>query len=171
MRALTFFITLLIVSLGALAGEDEFRKLVTYTCDAKTDQLVVKYNGAYDESGEKLIESKGANSWEPGELRGWAPSDPRFASPKTIVRECTLSDGVYVLQVKPVPEDFRNVNGHCGAWETAFIQVFRGGQSLAEIQLDQSCYDESAPVVTKVVIHARQKNATITTTPANEFYK
>ena len=167
MRTLAF----LTVFIPMLALADEFHTLVRYSCDAKADQLVIEYHGAYNEAGEELMKSTGADAWSPGDLRGWPPSDPRFSAPKTIIRTCRLSDGDYVFRLKPVPEDFRNVTGRCGDWETGEVRVLKDGQNITDLQLDQSCYDPSAPVVTRVLIKPKQKAPAITKVAGDEFFR
>jgi hypothetical protein len=166
---LSYALVVLLIPLAAAA--DEFHTLVSYVCDVKGDQLVIEYKGAYNEAGEALIESKGENAWSPSHLRGLRPDHPTFSMPKTVIRSCGLSDGSYVFKLKPVPEDLRNVQGRCGDWETASFQVQRGQQTVAEVQFDQSCYDSTAPVVTKVIVKARQKAPDIKSVSSNAFYR
>lgn len=142
-----------------VASADEFHKLVRYTCDVKQTRLSLEYFGAYNENGEVLDKLKGKNAWSPGDLRGLQPNDPVFSSPKTVKRDCQLSDGIYLVEIKPVPEDFRNVIGQCGDWETVTVRVSKEGKTVLEQQFESGCNDEHSLVVTKIVFDAGKQPA------------
>lgn len=151
MRAIAFmlmFLSPLIVS------ADEFHTLVRYTCDAKQDRLTVEYLGAYNEAGEELDKFKGKDAWSPSDLRGLQPSDPVFSSAKTIKRDCRLSNGSYLLEIKPVPEDLSNIMGHCGDWETAWARLTKDKNTVFEQQFESSCDDVHSLVITKIEVEA-----------------
>lgn len=162
------FAAIYLISLDVSA--DEFHKIVSYFCDEKNNRLVVEYRGAYNEAGEELIAHKGDNAWNPADLRGWAPSDRRFSSPKTIRRNCKLSDTKYILEISPVPNDFRNVQGRCGDWETARVRILKHGKILVKTQLESDCYDTTTPVTTKIIVKTGQNRTEITRVSWDEFY-
>lgn len=162
------FAAIYLISLDVSA--DEFHKIVSYICDGKNDRLVVEYRGAYNEAGEELIAHKGDNAWNPADLRGWTPSDRRFSSSKTIRRNCQLSDAKYILKINPVPNDFRNIQGKCGDWETVRVNILKRGKSLIKSQFESDCYDTATPVITKIIVEAGQNRPRVTRVNWDEFY-
>lgn len=163
---------LVFVSLYPVASlADEFYTLVNFNCDEHADQLVVTHTGAYNEEGQALVANKGKYSWSPSELRGLPNNDKQFQLPKTIARSCRLSDGLYIFRLKPVPENFKNITGRCGDWETASIVILRNKHELVNVQLDQSCYDWNAPVITAIQVRAGAGKPIMSTKTPNEFFK
>ncbi|MHB1186182.1 hypothetical protein [Thiobacillus sp.] len=166
-----FLILIALALLPIKALADEFYTLVKYNCDQSGDRIIVTHIGAYDEEGKALISKKDQNSWDPGELRGMQPTDKRFGAPKTIIRTCRLSDGLYTFRLRAMPENFKNITGQCGDWETASVVVLRNDRELVHVQLDQSCYNWKAPVITSIQIHARQEKPILATKSADEFFR
>jgi hypothetical protein len=150
---------------------DEFYTLVKYKCDSKTNKITVTHQGAYNEQGKKLVANLQENAWAPFQLRATPGNNKVFSEPKTVIRQCQLVDGVYITKIKPVPEDLRNINGRCGDWETASIDISKNGINLVHLQLDQSCYDDKAPVITEITITAKNNTPIIRQKSSDEFYR
>lgn len=163
-------LTVALFAASSSACADEFYTFVRYRCNVQADQLIVEHFGAYDEVGKELASARAPDTWQPGQLRGMPPNDPVFASRKTVKRVCALSDGPYTFELKPVPENFRNIQGRCGAWETGQVTLRKAGTSILQVQLDSSCLDESAPVITRIVIKAQALPA-ITRVSQNAFFR
>src|SRR5512139_3391839 len=98
---------LLITSISAYA--DSFYVLVGYICDVKGDQLLLTYDGAYNEEGEDMMAKKRDTQWDPWSLVT-AKDDDHIGSLKTIRGTCRLSDGTYKVAITPSPGNF-NVQG------------------------------------------------------------
>jgi hypothetical protein len=86
-------------------------KIVRYECDAATDSINVRYEGAYNERGAQLKADAGANDFDPWDLV--ETSDGMITSTTTVTRECRLSDGEYVVEIKPAPGNYR-LTRECG---------------------------------------------------------
>jgi len=160
-------IVLLLVSLPASA--DSFYVLVGYVCDTKSDELLITYDGAYNEAGEAMMAKRTATQWDPWQLIV-AKDDDHIGSLVTVKRRCQLSDGTYKIEIVPSPGNF-NVQGRCGAWMTAGATVSKGKARVYTVdRFENDCHDMDSPIVTRVVIKPKREPA-ISTTSWAEFYK
>ena len=159
-------ITLFISLTSCIAAADEFHELVRYSCDTNHDSIVIEYLGAYNEEGEALNRNAGKDDWPRPPSRATGLGD---ASP--LVRHCQLSNGQYTYEVKGVPEGQTNFMGRCGAWSSAKVRIVKGQQVIVEQQLDDNCYHPDAPVITKIVVNAKNNTPTITKLLPDAFFK
>ena len=161
-------VLLLITSLSAYA--DSFYVLVGYVCDNKQDQLIVTYDGAYNEEGEAMVANKRDTQWDPWNLVT-AKDDDHIGSLKTVKRKCRLSDGTYSIAITPSPGNF-NVQGRCGAWMTASAIVRKGNRTVHAVpRFENDCHDSDSPIITRVTIKPRTATAEVSTVRWNDFYK
>lgn len=159
---------LLITSLSVHA--DSFYVLVGYVCDSKADQLVITYDGAYNEEGEAMVANKRNTQWDPWKLVT-AKDDDHIGSLKTVKRKCHLSDGTYSIAITPSPGNF-NVQGRCGAWMTASAIVRKGNRTVHAVpRFENDCHDSDSPIITRVTIKPRTAKAKVSTVRWNDFYK
>jgi hypothetical protein len=155
---------------SGLAHADWFYKLAGYTCDAKNNQLLLTYDGAYNEEGEAMLAHKTKTQWDPWSLVTTTDDGDHIKSRKTAHGSCKLSDGIYQVEIRPVPGN-SNIQGRCGAWATAGARVMKGNKAIYSISsFESDCLDTDTPVTTRVVIQAG-KPAEVRTVKGNDFYK
>jgi hypothetical protein len=91
--------------------------------------------------------------------------DDHIGALTTIRRNCKLSDGVYTIKLGPEPGNM-NIQGHCGAWMSAWAEVRKGKQILyprTDFENGVGCYYEDGVITTRIEIspHTRQPKLTI----------
>ena len=160
-------LSLLVISICCRA--DEFHTLIGYVCDTKNDQLVITYDGAYNEEGQAMDEKKRDTQYDPWSLIK-TDDDGNVISQKTISATCTLSDGVYKIALSPAPGN-SNVGRHCGAWISATALVTKNGKKMYDGGFDNSCFDPQDTIITRVTIKSKVQKPEITTVKHDDFYK
>ena len=149
---------------------DNFYVLVGYTCDNKNDQLLLTYDGAYNEDGEAMLKNKRKTQWDPWTLVT-IKDDDYIGHLKTVHGKCRLSDGTYDIVISPSPGNF-NVQGRCGAWMTAGAIVKKGKRTIYSIsRFDSDCHDMDSPITTKVTIRVGHAEPEVSTIKWENFYK
>jgi hypothetical protein len=149
---------------------DAFYVLVGYNCDTKSDQLLLTYDGAYDEDGEAMLKNKRKTQWDPWTLVS-AKDEDHIGTLRTVHGKCRLSDGIYDIAVSPSPGNF-NVQGRCGAWMTASATVKKGKRTVYSIsRFDQDCLDMDSPITTRVTIRTGHVEPEVSTVKWDDFYK
>jgi hypothetical protein len=168
--SMKLLVTLLLITTSISAQADEFYVLVGYTCDTKSDQLLLTYDGAYNEDGKAMLKNKRQTQWDPWALVT-AKDEDHIGSVNTIHEKCQLSDGTYDVAISPSPGNF-NVQGRCGAWITASAAVKKGNTTIYSIPaFENDCHDMDSPVTTRVTIRAGNLNPAVLTIPKENFYK
>ena len=162
--------TLLLLMTSTTAYADVFYVLVGYVCDIKNDQLLLTYDGAYNEDGEAMVVNKKKTQWDPWTLVT-AKDDDHIGSVTTTRGKCRLSDGTYHIAILPSPGNF-NIQGRCGAWMTASATVKKGNRIVHAVpRFESDCHDTDSPIITRVTIKAKNTKAEVSTVPWNDFYK
>jgi hypothetical protein len=158
------------VALPACA--DWFHKVVRYRCDTKADLLVISYDGAYNEAGERLVRNKGPNDWIPSDLiKADRRKEVRTGS-RTISKQCRLSNGVYLVEMTG-----RYSNAHpaqyCGGFETVALVIRKDKTMLFNQAFEEGgCgSDSELDVVTEVSISPSSLTPAIRTVRNDDFYK
>jgi hypothetical protein len=153
------------------ASADAFYKLVGYECDGGKDRIVISYRGAYNEDGKAMVRSKGPDAWEPGSLIKSMQDDDHIGELETIHRTCRLKDGVYAVSIGVSPGNF-NIQGGCGTHFAAWVEILRDEQKVVpHLELEGDCNDDTAPVITRIVVGAGGKEPSLVETPHDEFYR
>ncbi len=163
-------VALLLSTLCQFANADSFYILVGYICDKKTDQLLITYDGAYNDAGREMLANKSQNQWDPWGLV--VVKDEKYIKSLTpIHRNCRLSDGVYKITILPSPGNY-NIQGACGASMDAKVEVKKGEHVIYTVEnFEGRCGDKDPPIITRVVINAHNKKPQVTTVTQKEFYK
>jgi hypothetical protein len=152
-----------------LSRADAFYELLRHRCNVAADTLEVEYVGAYNEAGECLFASRtpdDVNPWDQIEME--KAEEPKFiAGIKAERRRCRLSDGVYDVELAPIPCN-RNVLGFNGAMMMASAQVRFPGRRTTTAEFG-GCNLES-DVKTKLLIRPTG-NVRIEGKTAEEYFK
>lgn len=163
-------ITLLLLASSMSTYADSFYVLVGYICDAKNDQLLLTYDGAYNEDGEAMMANKRNTQWDPWSLVT-LKDDDHIGTLKTVRANCRLSDGLYKVTITPSPGNF-NIQGRCGAWMTASATVTKGREIIARVpRFESDCLDIDTSITTRVVVRAKERKPEVKTVQSKEFYK
>jgi hypothetical protein len=161
---------LMLLLLTLPAAADSFYTLVGYQCDRRADTLTITYDGAYNEAGKMMLDSKLATQWDPWRLVSMR-DDNHIGKVKTIRRTCRLSDGVYKISLWAVPGN-SNIQGRCGAHMSAGAEVTRAKRVLTRVpSFESDCHDLESPVITRINIRARAQKGIEASVPYKEFYK
>ena len=159
---------LLLLALSTPAAADG---IVGYRCDRAKDQLVLTYESAGDGADEVVRASRSQDRWNPGSLIASMKDADHIGTLKSVTKQCRLSDGKYKVTISPVPGNL-NVQGRCGAWTTAAVNVFNGSKRiLDQYQFEADCHDTVSPITTRIVIDSRKPSPTFTTVASSDFYK
>jgi hypothetical protein len=127
----------------------------------------VRYEGAYNERGAQLKADAGANDFDPWDLV--ETSDGVIISTTTVTRECRLSDGEYVVEIKPAAGNYR-LTRECGGVMSASTTIMKDDIVLVRSGFEAHCSQFGTPVRTKITWRAGGNSAEITETPSDEFY-
>jgi len=156
---------------AAAAYADWFYKFVGCESDLASDTITITYQGAFNEAGKEMLRNKKPHQWYLGDLIESMEDKDHIGTLKTIKRRCKLSDGTYSIAIGPVPGNV-NVQGKCGAWITAWVEIRRGSTTILPLRgFETACDDTETPVVTSIVSRAGEKKPIIKTVPHDEFYK
>lgn len=158
------------------AHADSFYKLVGYECNKANDELVITYDAAANSAGEAMHNSKSSNQWDPWDLVTMKEDENHLGSyylvaPRTIVRKCRLSDGLYTVRLGPQPGNF-NMEGRCGVWMSAWAEVKRGKKSIyaqSDFEIDVGCMYDQGEIITRISIRPKQGTPKLTKQPAVEL--
>jgi hypothetical protein len=133
--------------------------------------LIVKYEGAYDENGEKLLRNKGPNAWDPWDLLRTDLKNERIIGVKTVRKQCTLADGPYDVAItgvyeNPIPSQ------RCGSHVTVEVIIQKGERKIYAGTFEDGCaYTFKSDVVTEVLVTPKSLNPQVKKVHGNEFYK
>lgn len=152
------------------AYADSFYELAGYICDATNDQLLLTYDGAYNEYGEAMVAGKRDTQWDPWSLVA-RDDDGNVVSLETVHGSCRLSDGVYEVAITPSPGNL-NIQGRCGAWMTARATIAKEGKTIFEVpRFENDCHDTETPIITRVILRAKEPIPEVETVQWQEFYQ
>lgn len=163
------FALLLSLCFGS-AHADAFFKLVGYQCNTKADRLILTYDAAANGAGQLMLESKTAQQWDPWDLIHM-DDEAIIQSTTTVQGSCVLSDGVYAVELGPVPGN-RNTVGRCGAWISAWAEVRRGNRVIyprTDFESGVGCFFADGVITTRVEIAPRRSRHRITRHPAENL--
>ncbi len=148
-------ILLVLLAVVSSAHADWFYRLVGFECNQQSDQLVVRYRGAYNEEGKAMVEGKTKTEWNPGELIASMKDDDHIGELTTINAVCRLKHSTYQLSFGPTPGNF-NIQGSCGAVVTAWVEIRRGKKVvLPRHEMEGDCHDSEAPVTTEILLSGK----------------
>ncbi len=152
------------LAVPATALADYPRQTVSYVCDAKSDQLLIKYSTDY-ESGTNHDPKAGLFDPEHLIARREDSNGVVRYSPKPVRRTCAL--GTKPFDVVFEGDFWANPMGQCGAVPYPAVTVRRGSRIVVpRIPLDQ-CFERT--VVLSITVHGRTEQVTIQQVNANEF--
>jgi len=150
-------VALLLYFLLASAHADAFFKLVGYQCNSESDLLVLTYDAAANGAGQSMLKAKTEHQWDPWTLIRMRDDD-NIESTMTVQRTCKLSDGVYSIELGPVPGNM-NIQGHCGAWISAWAEVRRGTRVIyprSDFESGVGCFFADGEITTRIEISPRR---------------
>jgi hypothetical protein len=155
-----------------LSKADSFYTLVRYECVPASSQIIISYVGAYNEAGQAMINTKGANEWDPWTLVKIRDDDNRteIVGIREVKKTCKLRDGVYTVTIRPSPGNL-NLLGECGSHISAGVRVSRANRRIIDTDFEYGGCLNSGLIVTKVVVSAGQESASVTKVEWNDFYK
>jgi hypothetical protein len=157
----------ILASVSLSARADEFYIAVHVECSKASDYVAVDYMGAYNEKGKAMMERLGEKGIDPWKLV--TITDDRVSEMNTVKRECSLSDGDYVVEIGPSPGN-GNIQGRCGAQMSAWARIYKEDAQLFYSPFEGDCFSQR-PVLTRVLWRAGAAKAETTETPHDEFYK
>ena len=166
MKYLVFLFAFFIFAENAKA--DYFQVAVKYSCDKANDTLSLKYVGAWNSEGDKLIQELGPDDWDPWNLYV-KNKDDGFMHATTAERTCTLSSGAYHITVRPSPEIW-TAQGECGGDYSAWAMIKKDTNILFRSTFQEWCHG-SYPVIREVRIHGSNGIVEIEQVSDEEFYK
>ncbi|WP_292937686.1 hypothetical protein [Noviherbaspirillum sp.] len=131
----------------------------------------VAYVGGYNEEGERLMQNKSENEWNPWDLiEGDNGSESRYIKAiESVRKQCKLSDGVYTVEMSPSPCNY-DVQGMNGGMMTANATIRRGKKILAKQSLG-ACDVGEELIATKVSVHAGSNVPAIEKKKAGDYYQ
>jgi len=162
--------SLALLVLPLTAHSDAWNEIIRYTCDT-TQQLVrVQYIGAYIEDGKHFMSSKGQDDWDPWAL---VTSDSRengryIKAVKTIRKACTLSDGIYKVEIRPKPCN-SDTQGQSGAMMMAYASISRGSNYVGDASFGGCSVDGT--VTTSIMLRAGRAASEIETKRAEDYFR
>lgn len=169
-RKMKTLVALLLALVSISVHADAFYVLVGYICDKKQDQILLTYDGAYNDAGKEMVANKRDTQWDPWRLV-IAKDDDHIGSLMKVKRKCQLSDGTYDITLMPSPGNF-NVQGRCGAWMTASAEVRKGKNVIYTVRrFESDCHDMETPITMRVAIKPKSSSPSVTVVPWEEFYK
>ena len=144
----------------APAHADEVLSFIGYSCEPAQNRLVITYRSMLSKDVKGKPER--LNEWQPVNLIASMRDESHIGSLRTIKRACALKGASYRLHLGPQPGNL-NVQGRCGAFFTAWAQVWQGRKEvLPRHEMEGECGGEddvttrieitpgAAPVITKV---------------------
>ena len=167
MRSVLF--VLLSALLPAAAHADEFYTLVGYRCDAKANELIITYRGAYNAAGEAMVAHKGATEWSSYELLT-AADRAQGRDGRVITASCSLHEVRYTIRIGAEAQN-SNPGGECGAEVGGWVEVKPGrGAPAFRRSLEPYCHS-SDTVTTRIVFHPGSRQPALTEVEQSEFFK
>jgi hypothetical protein len=163
-------IALLLCLLATSARADAFFKLVGYQCDRQSDRLVLTYDAAANGAGQSMLEAKTNHQWDPWTLIQMRDED-NIESTTTVQVTCQLSDGVYSIQLGPIPGNM-NIQRRCGAWISAWAEVRLGKKIIyprTDFESGVGCFYADGEITTRVEIAPHRTKHKITKHPAEQL--
>ena len=151
-----------------LCRGDSLHELVRYDCDALGGEVMVSYHVAYNEAGEKLMQSAGEDTWDPWTLVEVDKFGERITRVKTIRRRCKLNEEIYLVEISGAPGNW-NLRGEGGGDMSARVVILKEKKRLLDIVLGGTRPEE--PVVAWVSIRAGSSKPSIRTIPYDDFYR
>ena len=145
-----FFCFALLLATSARA--DAFYKLGGYQCDTKAGRLTLTYDAAANSAGEAMLRAKTPQQGDPWDLVHGEGEG--ITSTTTVRGTCQLSDGVYDVELGPVPGNV-NPEGRCSAWMSAWAEVRRGKTIVwprADFERGVACSYDQGEIITRVEI-------------------
>jgi hypothetical protein len=160
---LRLIICLALVFSSGLSHADDWYEVAPYSCDARSDRLVIKHFGAYNEAGLALLEKHA------GPENLMRPVGPQDISGQAwrVFRVCKLSSGVFKIQVRPM-QDALSATAECGMWGSARIRIELNGKELLSLPFANSCGDPN--IVDQISISGSTGKAEIHYQDSNDFY-
>lgn len=164
-----FRVTLAIIlaSIAFSVHADEFYVALQVECSKTGDYVAVNYLGAYNEEGKAMVQRLGEDGIDPWKLVVIA--DDHISEMKTLTKQCSLSDGIYIVDIGPLPGN-GNIQGRCGAQMSAWMRIHKDDTPLLRTGFEGDCFADY-PVTTRVLWRAGAEKAEITEVAHDEFYK
>lgn len=163
MRAL--IVLILLSALLSNARANMLYTMVLYSCDPAGNSITVRYIGAWDEEGQRLLTLRGANAFSPSDLIQVGATgriDTTY-----ITRTCLLREGVYRVKLGHISSDALALGG-CGEQDNAWVSIQRGKKTvLSRTPFEPNCHVHGS-VTTRV--HLTDGAVTLETTPNEKFY-
>jgi hypothetical protein len=155
--------------LPLVAHADSFTHLVGYQCDARRNELVVTYRGAWNEAGEAMLAAKTATEWDPLNL-ATAIDDDHYGPSRVVEARCILRKAVYRVRLGASPQNTR-MDVRCGLEIGAWVEVATGrDRTPFRHEFARSC-DSDDLVVTRLVFRPGVHEPVTTSVEHDEFFK
>ena len=153
---------LMTVSVSSPAWADHFVEVVTYQCNQKQGKISILHQGAYNEAGRALTAHLQDDQWDVSDLF----TDPEGSS-KTIVRECSLGDTKYKIEISGLTWNKDHSD------ESAHVRISQGSKSVIDTDLDPSPFDTdpSGKVITQIIVSSGLAKPEITSVSQHDFTK
>jgi hypothetical protein len=167
MRRAWFVMTCALLPLAAHA--DTFSSLVGYRCDARANELVITYRGAWNEAGEALRATKTRTEQDPTALIT-VVDDDHYGPSKVVEARCDLGRTGYRIRVGANPQG-GSMDRQCGMEIGGWVEVSAGeGAAAFHHDFVRAC-DFKDRVVTRFVFRPGASEPVATSVDAAEFFK
>lgn len=164
------FILFLLLPMMSISYADSFYKIIGYDCNQKSDTIIFRYEGAYDEIGKSMLENKSETQWSLEEFIATMQDDDHIGTLSDVELQCQLQGETYIIKLGGKPGNY-NIQGKCGAWMTAWVEVRKGKeQILPRYHFEYPNCHVEAPVTTKITIHTQTDRIDIRKILFNNFY-
>ncbi len=150
------------------ASADYSGTIISYDCDIANDQIVIEYRGGVNEAFDELKANKGPNAWYPWDLVTVDKDQRAIVKVKKIFKTCKLSDGKYEITIGPEPGNW-NIQGQLGACMSAWVKVSKNGKEIIRKIMEDVWHD--VPIISKIIVKAKQAQPIIIEVKSEDFYK
>ena len=151
------------------ASADYSGTIISYDCDIANDQIVIEYRGGVNEAFDELKANKGPNAWYPWDLVTVDKDQRAIVKVKKIFKTCNLSDGKYEITIGPEPGNW-NIQGQLGAEMSAWVKISKNGKQIIQKTMED-LWHYDAPVISKIIVKAKQARPIIIEVKREDFYK
>ena len=164
------FLVAVAPSVTYAAANDASYPLVTYKCNAEDDIITLTNALLPDDEGPTFKYSDENGTYSPWDLVEISqnPTHARVVRTKKIIKQCTLSSGVYTITLEPKVFN-RNLSGTCGATiSSAFTVSFDGFNLQGRTAFEDYCRGNS-PVITRVTVFGKTGDVQVKRIPRYKF--
>jgi hypothetical protein len=145
-------LTLFICLFSSPALSDQFYLTVGLECNEKKTELMVWFNGAWNEKGEAAIAALTFNQWNPRDLVSFAQdADGKYTITPTLVKtSCQLKNHHYKIEISPLLAPRFHPEGHCASRIGAVVTILEGEKTLVRKGVDACTESGTVPTLIKI---------------------